>query len=203
MPSNHFIPCCPLHLLSSLFPSIRVFSNESAVRIRWPKCWSFGFSIRPSKEYSGLFPFKIHWFDLPSFQGTLKSLLQHHRSKASISQCHALYIVQFSHPYMTAGKTIALTTWTFASKVMSLLFNTLSSFVIAFLPRSNRLLILWLQSPSTVILGPKKRKSVTSSTFSTICHDVTGPDAMILVFLILSFKQVFFTLLLHPHQETF
>ena len=202
MPSNHFIPCCPLHLLSSIFPSIRVFSNESAVRIRWPKCWSFSFSISPSKEYSGLFSFKIHWFDLPSSQGTLKSFPQHCSSKPSISQCYAHCTVQFSHPYMTAGKTIALTTWTFASKVMSLLFNTLSRFLIAFLLRSNHLLTLWLQSPSTVILEPKKRKSVTSSTFSTICHDVTGPDAMILVFLILSFKQVFFTLLLHLHQET-
>ena len=144
--------------------------------------------------------FKIDWFDL-AFQGTLKSLLQHHSLKASILQHSAFFIVQLSHPYMTTGKTIAWTRWTFVSKMMSLLFNTLSSFVIALLPRSNCLLISWLQSPSEVILEPKKRKSVTASTFPpSICHEVMGPDDMILIFLILSF-QLTFTLLFHPHQE--
>ena len=147
MPSNHLILCCPLLLLSSIFPSIRVFSNESVLCIRWPKYWSFSFSISPSSEYSGLISFRMDWFDLLAVQGTLKSLLQHHSSKASILQGSAFFIVQLSHPYMTTRKTVALTRQTFASKVMSLLFNMLSRLVIAFLPRSKRFLISWLQSP--------------------------------------------------------
>ena len=157
MPSNHLILCWPLLLLPSIFPSIRVFSNESVLCIRWPKDWSFSFSISLSNEYSGLISFRINWFDL-AVQGTLKSLLQHHSSKASILQRSVFFIVQLLHPYMTPGKTIALTRWTFAGKVMSLLFNMLSRFVIAFLPRSNHLLISWLQSPSAVILEPRKIK---------------------------------------------
>ena len=160
MTSNHLTLCCPLLLLHSVFPSIRVFSNESVLHIRWQKYWSFSFSISPSNEYSGLISLRIDWFDLLAVQGTLKSLLQHHSSKASI-QCSAFFMLQFSHPYMTTGKTIALTKWTFVSKVMSLLFNMLSRLVIAFLPRSNRLLISWLQSPSAVILEPPKIKSDT------------------------------------------
>ena len=143
MPSNHFILCRPLLLLTSIFPSIRVFPNESAIRIRWPKCWSFSFNISPSKEHSELISFRMDWLDLLAFQGSLKSLLQHHSLKVSILQCSS-FIVQRSLPYMTTGKTVALTIWTFVSKVVSLLFNTLSRFVIAFLPRSNRLLISWL-----------------------------------------------------------
>src|SRR5574337_990729 len=156
MPSNHLILCCPLLLSPSSFPSIRVFSNESALRIRWPKDWSFRFSISTSNEYSGLISFRMDWLDLLAIQGTLKSLLQHHSSKASIIWCSAFFIVQFSYPYRTTGKTTALTRWTFVGKVMSLLFNMLSRLVIAFLPRSKRLLISWLQSPSTGILEPKK-----------------------------------------------
>ena len=156
MPSNHFILCCPLLLLPSIFPNIRVFSNESALRIRWPKYWSFNFNISPSNEHSGVISFKMDWLDLLSVQGTLKSLLQHHSSKASIFQCSAFFIVQLSHPYMTTGKTIALTRETFIDKVMSLLFNMLSRLVITFLPRSKHLLISWLQSPSAVTLEPKK-----------------------------------------------
>ena len=155
MPSSHLTLCHPLLLLTSIFPSIRVFSNELAVRIRRPKYWSFSFSISPSNEYSGLISFSIDWFDLLSVQRTLKSLLQHPSSKVSILQRSAVFIVQLSHPYMTTGKTIVLTIQTFVGKVMSLLFNMLSRFVIAFLPRSKRLLISWLQSPSTVILEPK------------------------------------------------
>jgi len=151
MPSNHLILCCPLLLLPSIFPSIRVFSNESVLHSRWPKYWNFSFSLSPSNEYSGLISFRIDWFDLLAVQGTLKSLLQHHSSKASILWHSAFFIVQLSHPYMTAGKTIALTRWTFVGKVMSLLFNILSRLVIAFLPRSKHLLISWLQSPSAVI----------------------------------------------------
>ena len=151
MPSNHLILCHLLLLLPSIFPSIRVFSNESFLPIRWPKYWSFSFSISPSNEYSGLISFRMYWLDLLAVQGTLKSLLQHHRSKASVLQCSAFFIVQLSHPYMTTGKTIALTRWTFVSRVMSLLFNMLSRLVIAFLPRSKHLLISWLQSPSAVI----------------------------------------------------
>ena len=158
MSSNHLIHCRSLLLLPSIFPSIRVFFNETVLHIRWPKYWSFSFSIRPSNEYSGLISFRMDWLDLLEVQGTLKSLLQHHSSKASILQHSAFLMVQFSHPYMTTGKTIALTTWTFAGKVKSLLFNMLSRLVIAFLPRIKHLLISWLQSPSSVILEPKKIK---------------------------------------------
>ena len=154
--SNHLIFCQPLFLLPSIFPSIKVFFNESALHTRWPKYWSFSFSISPSNEYSGLISFRIDWFDLLAVQGTLKSLLQHHSSKASILWCSAFFMAQLSHPYMITGKTIALTRQTFVSRVVSLLFNMLSRFVIAFLPKSKCLLISWLQSPSTVILEPKK-----------------------------------------------
>ena len=156
MPSNHLILWHPLLLLPSIFPSIRVFSNELVLCIRWPKYWSFNFSISPSNAYSGLIFFRMDWLDLLVVQGTLKSLLQHHSSKASMLLCSAFFIVQLSHPYMTTGKTIALTRWTFVDQVMFLLFNMVSRFVIAFLPRSKRLLISWLQSPSAVILEPKK-----------------------------------------------
>ena len=156
MPSNHLIPCHPLLLLPSIFPSIRVFSNESGLRITWPKYWSFSFNIRSSNEHSGLISFTMDWLDLLAVQGTLKSLLQHHSSKASILWCSAFFMVQLSYPYMTTGKTIALTGWTFVGKVMSLFFNTLSRLVITFLPRSKCLLISWLQSPSAVILEPPK-----------------------------------------------
>ena len=159
MPSNHLIFCHPL--LPSIVPSIRVFSNESVLCIRWPKYWSFSFSISPSNEYSGLISFRMDWLDLLAVQGTLKSLLQHHSSKASILRCSAFFIVQLSHPYMITGKTIALTRQTFVGKVMSLFFSMLSMLVIAFLPRSKHLLISRLQSTSTVILEPKKIKSVT------------------------------------------
>ena len=192
MPSNHLILCCPLPLLPSFFPSIRIFSDESVLCIKWPKYWSFSFSICPSNEYSGLISFRMDWLDLLAVQGTLKSLLQHHSSKASILRCSAFIMVQVSHPYMTTGKTIALTRWTFVDKVMSLLFNMLSRLVTAFLSRSKRLLISWLQSPSAVILEPKKIKSVTVSTVSpSICHELMGPDAMIFVFWMLSFKPAF------------
>ena len=156
MPSNHLILCHPLLLLPSIFPSIRVFWNESALRLRWPNYWNFSFSISPSKEYSGLIFLRMDWLDLFAVQGTLKSLLQHHSSKASILWHSAFFIVQLSHPYMTAGKTIALTRQTFVGKVMSLLFNMLSRLVITFLPWSKHLLISWLQSPSAVILEPPK-----------------------------------------------
>ena len=156
MPSNHLILCCPLLLLPSIFPSIRVFSNESALWIRWPKHWSFSFSVSPSNEYSGLISFRMDWLDLLAVQGTLKSLLQHHSSKASILQYSAFFTVQVSHPYMTTGKTIASTRRTFVGKVMSLLLNMLSRLVITFLPRSKHLLISWLQSPSAVILEHQK-----------------------------------------------
>ena len=172
MPSNHFIFCHSLLLLPSIFPSIRVFSKESVLYIRWPKYWSFSFSIS-SSEYSGLMSFRINWFDLLAVQVALKSLLQHHSSKASILQRSAFFIVQLLHPYMTTGKTIALTTQTFVSKIISLLFNMLSRLVIAFLPRSKFLLISWLQSPSAVILEPKKIKPVIVSIVSpSICHEV-------------------------------
>jgi len=151
--------CRPLLLLPSVFPSIRVFSNESALLIRWPKYWSFDFNFSPSNEFSGLISFRIDWFDLLAVQGTLKCLLQHHSSKASILRHSAFFMVQLSYPYMTAGKTTVLTRWTFVDKVMFLLFNMLSRLVIAFLPRSKRLLISWLQSPSAVIFEPKKIKS--------------------------------------------
>ena len=148
MPSNHLILCHPLLLLPSIIPSIRVFPNESALRIRWPKYWSFSFSIRPSNEHLGLISFRMDWLDLLAVQGTRKSLLQHHSSKASILRRSAFFIVQLSHPYMTTGKTIALTRWTFVGKLMSLLFNMLSRLIITFLPRSKHLLISLLQSPS-------------------------------------------------------
>ena len=157
MPSNHLILCRPF-LLPSIFPRIRVFSNESALCIRWPKYWSFSFNISPSNEHPGLTSFRMDWFDLLAVEGTLKSLLQHHSSKASILQCPAFFIVQLSHPYITTGKVIALTRWTLVGKVMSLLFNMLSRLVITFLPRSKPLLISWSQSPSAVILEPKKIK---------------------------------------------
>ena len=164
MPSNHLIPCHLFLLLPSIFPSSRVFSSESALHIRWPKYWSFCFSISPSNEYSGLISFRMDWLDLLAVQGTLKSLLQHHSLKGSILQCSAFFVVQLPHPHMTTGKTIAETRWTFVGKVMSLLFNMLSRLVIAFLPRSKRLLISWLQSLSAVIWEPKKIGSVTAST---------------------------------------
>ena len=171
-----FILCCPLILLPSIFPSISVFSNKSVLHIKWPKYWSFSFSINPFKEYSGLISSRIDWFDLLAVQETLKSLLQHHSSTSSILRCSAFFRVQLSHPYMTIGKTIALTRWTFVSKVKSLL----SRLVIGFLPRSKCLLISWLQSPSAVILEPQKIKSDTVSP--SISHEVRAPDAMILVF---------------------
>ena len=183
MPSNRLILCHPLLLLPSMFSSIRVFSNDSALHIRWPKYWSFSFNISPTNEHPGLISFRMDWLDLLAVQGMLKSLLQHHSSKALILQCSAFFIVQFSHIYMTTGKTIVLTRWTFVDKVMSLLFYMLSKLVITFLPRSKHLLISWRQSPSAVILEPRKIKSATVSTVSiSIYHEVMGPDAMILVF---------------------
>ena len=173
MSSNHLILCHLLLLLPSIFPSIRDFSSESALHIRWPKYWSFSFSISLSDEYSWLIFFRIDWFDLLALQGTLKSLLQYHSSKASILLHSAFFMVQLSHPFMTTGKTIALTIWNFVGKVMFLLFNVLSRFIIAFLSRSKRLLISWLQSPPAVILEPPKIKSLTVSTvFPSICHEV-------------------------------
>ena len=169
-------PLSPLLLLPPVFPSIRVFSNESGLCIRWPGYWSFSFRISPSNEYSGLISFRIDWFDLLAVQGILGSLLQHHTPKASVLQRSAFFMVQLSHPYMTYGKTIALTIQTFVRKVISLLINMLSMFVIAFFPRSNHLLTSWLQSPSAVILEPKKIKFLTASTFPpSICHEVMGP----------------------------
>ena len=190
MPYNYLFPCHPLFLMPSIFPNSRVFSNELTLCIRCPKYWSF--SISTSIEYSSLISFRIDWFDLLAVQRTLKSLLQHHNSKASVLQRSVFFMVQLSHPYMTTGKTIALTIQTFVNKVMLLLFNTLSSFVIAFLPRSSCLLISWLQSPSIVILDPKKIKSVIVSIFPpSICHEVMRPEAVMLVFWMLSFKLVF------------
>ena len=191
MPSNHLILCRPLLLLPSIFPSIRVFSNESVLCIRWPKYWSFCFSVSPSNEYSGLISFRIDWLDLLAVQGNLKSLLQYQSSKASILWRSDLFTVQLSHPHMTTGKTIALTRQTFVGKVMSLLFNMLSRLVITFLPMSKHLLISWLQSPSAVILEPHKINITVSIVFSPICHEVMGPDAMLLVFWMLSFKPTF------------
>ena len=156
MPSSHLILYCPLLLLSPTPPSIRVFSNESTLRMRWPKYWNFSFSISPSKEHPRLISFRMDWLDLLAVQGTLKSCLQHHSSKVSILLRSAFFIVQLSQPYMTTGKTIALTRWTFVGKVISLLFNMLSRLVVTFLPRSKRLLTSWLQSPSEVILEPQK-----------------------------------------------
>ena len=188
MLSNYIILCHPLLLLSSIFPSIRVSSSESVLHIRWPKYWSFSFNITPCNVYSGLISFRIDWFDLLAVQGTLKNLPQHSSSKASILWCLAFFMVQLLQPYMTIGKTIALTRWTFVNKVMSLPFNMLSRFVIAFLPRSENLFISWLQSPSAVILEPKKIKSVAVFIVSSsICHEVMGPDAMIFIFLYVEF----------------
>ena len=180
MSSNHLILCHPLLLLPSIFPSTRIFSNESALRIRWPQYWSFSFNICSPSEHPGLISVRMDWLDLLAVEGTLKSLLQHHSSKASILRCSAFFIFQLSHPYMTTGKTIALTRWTFVGQVISLLFNMLSRLVITFLPRSKRPLISWLQLPSAVILEPEKIKSVPVSP--SICHEVMGPDAMVLVF---------------------
>ena len=183
MPSSRLILCCPLLLLPPIPLSIRVFSNESTLHMMWPKYWSFTFSISPSSEHPGLISFRMGWLDLLAVQGTLKSLLQHHSSKASILQCSAFFTVQLSHPYMTTGKTIALSSRTLVGKVMSLLFNMLSRLVITFLQRSKRLIISWLQSPSAVIFEPPKIKSDTVSTVSlSISHEVMGPDAMIFVF---------------------
>ena len=180
MPSNHLILCCPLVLQSSIFPSIRVFFNESVLHFRWPKYWSFSMIL--SNEYSGLISFRMDWLDLLEVQGTLKCLLQHYSSKASNLRHSTFFMVQLSHPYMTTGKTIALTRWIFVSKVMSLVFNMLCRLLIAFLPRNKYLIISWLQSPSAMILEPKKIKSVTVSIVSpSICHEVMRPDAMILV----------------------
>jgi len=173
MPSNHLILYFPLILPPSIFPSIRVFSNESVLHIRWPKYWSVSFRISPSNKYSGLISFRIDWFDLLAVQGYLKSLIQHYSSTASILQCSAFFIVQLSHPYLTTRKTIALTRQSFVGKVMPLLFNMLSRLVIAFLPRSKHLLIS--KSPSAVILDPQKMKSLTVSIVSpSICHEVMG-----------------------------
>ena len=176
MPSNHLILCRPLLLPSSIFPSIRVFSCEAVLRMRWPKYWSFSFSISPSKEYSRLISFRMDWLNLLAVQGALKSLLQYHNSKASILQCSAFFIVQFSHPYMATGKIIDLTRWTFVGKVMPLLLNMLFRLAITFLPRNKHLLISWLQSQSAVILEPQKIKSDTVSPFmchGTGCHDLS------------------------------
>ena len=164
MPANHLILCRPLLLLPSIFPNIRVFSNESALHMRWPKYWSFSFNISPSNKHPGPISLRMPWLDLLAVQGTLKSLLQHHSSNASILQCSAFCIFQLSHPYMTTGKTIALTRQTFVDKVMSLFFNMLSRLVITFLPRGKHLLISWLQSPSAVILEPKNINSSMDAT---------------------------------------
>ena len=183
MPFSHLILGRPLFLLPPTPPSIRVFSNESALCMRWPKYWSFSFRISPSNEHPGLISFRMDWLDLLEVQGTLKSLLQHHSSKASILWCSDFFTVQLSHPYMTTGKTIALTRQTLVGKVMYHILNMLSRLVITFLPRSKRLLISWLQSPSAVILEPPKIKSDTVSTVSpSISHEVIGPEAMIFVF---------------------
>ena len=179
MPPNHLILCHPLLPMPSIFSSIRIFSNESVLRVKWPKYWSFSFNISSSNEHPGLISFRMDGLDFLAVQRTLKSL-QHHSSKASILWCSAFFIVQLSHPYVTTGKTIALTRQTFVGKVMSLLLNMLSRLVITFLPESKGLLISWLQSPSAVILEPKKIKSATVSP--SICHELMGPDAMILVF---------------------
>ena len=183
MPSSHLTLCRPLLLLPSIPPSIRVYSNESTLRMRWPNIGVSAFSISPSNEHSGPISFRMEWLDLLAVQGTLKSILQHHSSKASIIQHSAFFTVQLSYPYMTNGKTIALTRQTFVGKVMSLLFSMLSRLVITILPRSKHLLISWLQSTSVLILEPKKLKSDTVfSVYPSISHEVMGPDAMILVF---------------------
>ena len=183
MPSSHLILCRPLLLLPPIPPNIRVLSNKSTLHMRWPKYWSFSFSISPSSEHPGLISFRMDWLDLLAVQGTLKSLLQHHSSKASIFRHSAFLTVQLSHPHMTTAKTIALIRQTFVGKVMSLLFHKLSRLIITFLPRSKHLLISCLHSPSVVILEPQKMKSDTVSTVSpSISHEVMGPDAMILFF---------------------
>ena len=183
IPSNHLILCSSPSPPAFNLSQYRGLSNESVLRIRWPKYSSFSFSISPSHEYPGLISFRMDWLDLLAVQGPLKSILQHHSSKGSILRCSAFFTVQLSHPYMTTGKTKALTRWTFVGKVMSLLYNMLSRSVITFLPRSKRLLISWLQSPSAMILKPPELKSVTVSTISpSICHEVMELDAMILVF---------------------
>ena len=180
MPSNHLVLRCPLLLLPSIFPSISIFSNESALHIRWPKYWSFSFSVSPSNEYSGLISFRIDWFHLLAVKQNPKSLLQHHSSKASILQHSAFFMDQCSHLYLTTGKTVALTIQTFVGKVTSLRFNMPFRFVIAFLPRSKSLLISWLQSPSAMTLEPKTIKSVTVSIVSpSICHGVMGLDVYV------------------------
>ena len=203
MPSSHLILGHPLLLLPPIPPSIRVFSNVSTLCMKWPKYWSSSFSIIPSKEIPGLISFRMDWLDLLAVQGTLKSLLQHHSSKASVLRCSAFFTVQLSHPYMTIGKTIALTRWTFVGKVMSLLLNMLSRLVITFLLRSKCLLISWLQSPSAVILEPKKIKPDTVSTVApSISYEVMGLDAMILVFWMLNFKPAF-SLPLSPSSRGF
>ena len=182
MPSSHLILCYPL-LLPPIPPNNRVFSNESTLHMRWPKYWSFSFSISPSNEHPGLISFRIDCLDLLAIQETLKSLFQRHSSKASILQCSVFFTVQLSHPYITTGKTIALTRQTFVGKVVSLHFNMLSRLVITFLPRSKHLLISWLQSPSAVILEPPQKSLTLFPPFSpSISHEVMGPDAMILVF---------------------
>ena len=192
MPSSHLILCRPLLLLPPIPRSITVFSNESTLHMRWPKYWSFSFSIILSKGHPGLISFRMDWLDLVAVQGTLKSLLQHHSSNASILWCSAVFTVQLSHPYMTTGKTIALTRRTFVGKVMSLLFSMLYRLVITFPPRSKHLVISRLQSPSAVILEPRKIKSDAVSTVSpSISHQVRGPDAMIFVFWMMSFKPTF------------
>ena len=183
MPSSHLILCHPLLLLPSIPPSIRVLSNKSTLRMRWPKYWSFSFSISPSKEHPGLISYRMDWLHLLAVQGTLESLLQHHSSKASILWHSAFFTVQLSHPCMTTGKTITWTSQTFVGKVTSLLLNMLCRLVITFLPRSKSLLISWLQPPSVVILEPRKIKSDTVSTVSpSISHEVVEPDAMIFIF---------------------
>ena len=201
MPFNHLILCHPLHHLPSVLPSTGVFSSKSVLCIRWPKYWSFSFSISLSNEYSGLISLRMDWFDLLAVQGTLKSLLQHHSSKASILQCLAFFKVQLSHLFMTTGKTIALTTWTFVGKVMFLLFNMLYRFVIAFLPRSKHLLISWLQSQSAVILKPKKKCLSWFPLFPHLFAWSDGIGCYDLSFLNVEFQASFFTLLFHFHQE--
>ena len=203
MLSNCLILCHPLFLWLPIFPWIRVFSkeSESALRIRWPKDWSFSFSISSSNEYSGLISFRIDRFDLFAVQGTLKNLLQHHSLKASIFQSSAFFTVELSHLHMATGRTIPLTRRTFVSKVMSLLFNTLTRIVIAFLLRSKCLLISWLQSPSSDFGVQENKICHFFHFFPSICHEVMVPDAMILVFWMLTFKPALFTLLFHLHQE--
>ena len=188
MQSSHLIPCHLLLLTTPISPSLRVFSNKSTLNMSWPKYWCFSFSIIPSKEIPRLISFRMDWLDLLAVQGALKGLLHHHSSKASILECAAFFTVQLSHPYMTTGKTIALTRRTFVGNVMSLLLNMLSRLVMTFLPGSKRLLISWLQSLSAVILEPRQIKSDTVSPVSpSICHEVMGLDAMIFVFVNVEF----------------